>query len=68
MKVEMEMPDGSVRKESVKFGDIIYIKLPEGTEAKVTVDSSKNLDMGNGPDKVFERKAMGRKGRRRLGY
>jgi len=61
MKVKLEMPDGSVRDETVKFGEIVYVKLPEGSEAKVTVDPAKNFDMGPGPDKAFEGKAMGGK-------
>ena len=61
MTVEMEMPDGTTREEHVKFGDILHIALPEGREAKVTVNPSKAFDMGLGPDKVVEGKAMGGK-------
>jgi len=61
MKVKLEMPDGSTKDEQVKFGEIVYVKLPEGNEAKVTVHPAKNFDMGLGPSKMFEGKAMGGK-------
>jgi len=59
MTVKMEMPDGTTRTDTVKFGDVVHILLPEGSEAKVTVDPAKSFDMGLGPDKPFEGKAMG---------
>jgi len=61
MKVNLEMPDGTTKDEQVKFGEIVYVKLPEGNEAKTTVHPAKNFDMGLGPGKVFEGTAMGGK-------
>ena len=62
MTVNIEMPDGSTREESVKFGDLICIPLEEGAEAKVVVDPSKDFDMGMGPDHEVKRTLMGGKG------
>jgi hypothetical protein len=61
MTVKMKMPDGATREETVKFGDLLHVALPEGTEAEVTVDPARTFDMGLGPDKLVEGKAMGGK-------
>jgi len=61
MSVKIEMTDGTTREEKLKMWDVMRIPLAEGTEAKVTVEPTNKFDMGMGPGKPFEGKAMGGK-------
>lgn len=48
LDVRLEMPDGSVVEEKLKFGEIRRIPLPERQEAKATIKPYKDLDVGAG--------------------
>lgn len=59
MKVEMTMPDGNVRTESLKLGDIIRVPLDVGAKAKVKITPNKGCDMGQGPGQIREEEVEG---------
>jgi len=59
MHVEMEMPDGSTREETVKFGDILQIPLPIGSEANVTIIPNKGFYIWEGHEKEYTGKILG---------
>lgn len=54
MSVNMEMPDGSTRKENLNFGDIKLIKLLERQEARAVIDPQGRLDVGAGEGQKLE--------------
>jgi len=54
MSVNMEMPDGSTRKENLNFGDIKLIKLLERQEARAVIDPHGRLDVGAGEGQKLE--------------
>lgn len=54
MSVDMEMPDGSTRKETVNFGDIKRIRLLERQEARAVIDPKGRLDVGAGEGQKLE--------------
>ena len=59
MEVEMEMPDGSIRTESLELGDIVRVPLGVEEGAKVSIKPNKVCDMGAGPGKPIETKVEG---------
>lgn len=59
MSIKLEMDNGSVREEKVKFGEIVQIPLPEGSEAKIVVEPGRDFNMGRGPGHVYEGTVMG---------
>jgi len=59
MTVEIEMPNGETLKEEMHFGEIKRIELPEREEAKVVISPRRGFDVGRGPGKRVEGKAMG---------
>ena len=54
MKVEMTMPDGTARTESLKLGDIMRIPLDVGATAKLRITPHRECDIGSGPGQVRE--------------
>ena len=59
MEIEMEMPDGSVRTESLRLGDIVRVPLDAGEVAKVKVKPNKKCDVGAGPGHSLEAEVEG---------
>jgi hypothetical protein len=59
MTVEITMPDGSMVKEDMKFGDIKLVPLDEGKEAKAVITPAKAFDLGMGPGKAKEATVIG---------
>jgi hypothetical protein len=49
MTVELTMPDGNVRTESLVLGDLLRIPLPVGQIVDAKIDPNKSCDMGAGP-------------------
>jgi len=54
MNVEMTMPDGSTRTESLKLGDIIRVPLEFEEVAKVRITPNRECDVGEGPGQAVE--------------
>jgi uncharacterized protein (TIGR01319 family) len=48
LKVEFTMPDGSVKVESLDFGEIRRLSLPTN-EVRATITPQKSCDVGSGP-------------------
>jgi hypothetical protein len=48
MDIDMNMPDGSTRTESLFLGDIVCVPLPIGQNAEVTIKPNKTTDIGAG--------------------
>ena len=59
MKVEMTMPNGEVRMESLKLREIIRVPLSVGEVANIKVIPNKNVDMGAGPGRTLETMVQG---------
>jgi uncharacterized protein (TIGR01319 family) len=54
MSVEIEMPDGNVVKEAMRFGEIKVISLPERAEARAVIKPRGAFDVGMGEGKELE--------------
>jgi len=54
MSVEIEMPDGNVVKEVMRFGEIKVISLPERAEASAVIKPRGAFDVGMGEGKELE--------------
>ncbi|OQY27612.1 MAG: methylaspartate mutase [Candidatus Cloacimonetes bacterium 4572_55] len=52
--IKIDMPDGSIKNESVMYGEYRMIKMPVGEKALCTVTPTKNFDMGQGRGKPIE--------------
>jgi len=59
MKVEMTMPDGSLRTESLKIGNIIRVPLDVGETAQVVITPNKECDVGEGPGQKVQTSVQG---------
>ena len=59
MAVELEMPNGDIIKEDLKFGEIKRVNLGEGQEAKVTVIPHRGFNAGEGSGRRIENMVMG---------
>ena len=59
MKVVMEMEDGEILKEELKFGEVKLIPLADGREAKTLITPTKKFDLGEGPGKAVEKTIKG---------
>ncbi len=59
MTVKMEMPDGAIVEESVGFGEIKRIPLPEGKEVDAVVEPARGFDIGEEPGHSATAKIMG---------
>jgi uncharacterized protein (TIGR01319 family) len=59
MEVEMAMPDGSNRAETLMLGDIIRVPLEIGEVARVKVAPHKQCDIGQGPGEAVEAEVEG---------
>ncbi len=46
--VSLDMPDGSTVQETLNYGDLMRISLPERQEAEVTITPQRNFDIGTG--------------------
>jgi uncharacterized protein (TIGR01319 family) len=51
MDVELEMPDGKIRNESITWGQLKLIPLPERSKIKATIKPAKGFDIGEGERK-----------------
>lgn len=61
MTVELEMPEGEMIEEDVKFGEIKRIILQEDKRVKVVVRPNRSFDIGLGPGHRMESIAIGGK-------
>ena len=59
MTVELEINEGEVLKDDLKFGEIKRIELEEGQEAKAVITPQKGYDVGAGPGRKIESTVMG---------
>jgi uncharacterized protein (TIGR01319 family) len=59
MTVELEMPEGNIVKEEMKFGEIKRIDLRERQEAKAVITPHKGFDVGEGLGHKIEGTVMG---------
>lgn len=59
MAVELEMPDGDIMKEDLKFGEIKRVILGEGQEAKVTVTPHRGFNAGEGSGRRIKSMVIG---------
>ena len=53
MNVELTMPGDETVKESLCYGDLKKILLPERQTAEIAVKPAKNFDVGSGPGKEY---------------
>jgi len=60
--VTFTMPDGSERKEEIRFGELKRIPLAEGQSVKALIELGKAFDMGEGAGRKLEAEIMGGKG------
>jgi len=59
MEVEMELPDGEMLKEEMRFGEIKRIDLEERKEAKAVITPHKDFNVGRGAGHRVESTVMG---------
>jgi len=59
LKVELNMPDGTVRTESLSLGDIICVPLPQEEVIDVKITPHKRCDIGAGFGHVLNTKVQG---------
>ena len=59
MTVELEMPNGETLEESLKFGEIRRIELPERSEAEAVIQPARHFDVGKGDGHIVETTIMG---------
>jgi len=59
MTVELEMPEGEILKEELKFGEIKLIDLKEKQEAKAVITPHKGYDVGEGAGRKVESTVVG---------
>ena len=53
MDIELEMPGGEIRNESITWGQLKLIPLPERAKIKATIKPAKGFDIGEGERKVL---------------
>jgi hypothetical protein len=54
LDMKLDMPDGTVREEEIKFGEITKIPLGVNEEAHAEIHPKRGLDMGMGPGKTVD--------------
>jgi len=59
MEVELTMPDGNVRTESLVLGDILRIPLPTGEIAEAKITPNRRCDVGEGMGRAMTTKVEG---------
>lgn len=59
LDITLEISEGNIIKEEVKFGKIIRIPLPERKEAKITIKPHGDFDVGQGKGRRFEKVITG---------
>jgi hypothetical protein len=59
MQIDIQLPDGSHRSESLLLGDILRIDVDVSEKAQVTVMPNKNCDVGEGPGQRLETEVEG---------
>ena len=59
LEVELRLPDGSTKRESLKIGDLVHVPLGEGEVADATLTPARNVDVGGGPGVRVSRKLRG---------
>jgi len=53
MDVELVMPNDETVRESIHYGDLRKIQLPERQTAEIVIKPAKNFDVGVGPGKDY---------------
>lgn len=56
---EIAMPDGQIEKGTLAFGDLKLIPLTHDQQATVTMQPTKQVDLGNGPGQSLTRTVQG---------
>ena len=59
LDVEMRMPDGSMFREKLKYGDLKLLKVPYGPKLPVTLRPRRGLDVGAGPGQELKTEIVG---------
>jgi len=59
MSVDIKMPDETVKKETVRFGEIKCVPIPAETEVEVKIDVHRNFDVGAGKGDSMVSKVKG---------
>ena len=59
LSAKIELPNGDVFEEDIKFGEIRLIPLGVGETAKAILKPGKSLDIGNGKNQVIETELHG---------
>jgi uncharacterized protein (TIGR01319 family) len=59
MQIDIQLPDGGHRSESLLLGDILRIDVDVGETAQVTIMPNKNCDVGEGPGQRLETEVEG---------
>jgi len=59
LSAKIELPDGTVFQEDIKFGEMRLIPLGVGEIAKATLKPGKGLDLGNGKNQEVETELHG---------
>ncbi len=59
VEVELQMPDGSERTETLKFGELRRIPLQEGETATAVIDPTRRFDVGAGLGRTLETEVEG---------
>ncbi|NQV18064.1 MAG: glutamate mutase L [Armatimonadetes bacterium] len=59
LSAKIELPNGDVFEEDIKFGEIRLIPLGVGETAKATLKPGKGLDIGNGKNQEIETELHG---------
>jgi hypothetical protein len=59
LNIELHMPDGNIRSETLLFGDIMRVPLPVEETIDVTISPSRHYDIGLGPGHEVSTKIQG---------
>ena len=54
LDMKLDMPDGTVREEEIRFGEITVIPLGVNEEAHAEIHPKRAMDMGMGPGKTVD--------------
>jgi uncharacterized protein (TIGR01319 family) len=59
LEVELRLPGGATKRESLKVGDLLHVPLGEGDVAEATLTPARGVDVGGGPGVRVARKLRG---------
>jgi hypothetical protein len=54
LEIKLDMPDGTIIHENMRYGDIKKISLDVGETANIEAHPKRGMDMGEGPNKTVE--------------